>query len=124
MVLVFWVGDGFHNLLVAPGAAHILWRAGPSSLDADWKLLPPLGPPDALEQTLVPPVIPEVVLVPEPELLAGLRQDVAQLRGGRVLVLHFLKVLLHQHRVAVKSLPDPEVVQVAVRPAHRRLNVF
>jgi hypothetical protein len=33
-------------------------------------------------------------------------------------------LLFHQQRVAVKLLPDPELVQVAVGPALRRLDVF
>ena len=34
------------------------------------------------------------------------------------------KFSCHQLGVAVKLLADPEVVQVRVRPAHRRLDVF
>jgi hypothetical protein len=80
---------------------------------------PPIG-----SKNLMLPAIPEVVLVHEPEPLAVFGQDVADLRGGRVLVRHVLEVFGHQHRVAVKLLTDPEVVQVGVRPAHRRLDVF
>lgn len=65
-----------------------------------------------------------VVLVLEAKPLAGLRQNLADFIGRGVLVLHVLEVLLHQVGVAVKLLADLEVVQMAVRPAHRRLDVF
>src|SRR5262245_32545686 len=93
--LVAGVAHRLQKLLVAPGAAHVFRRAGPCPLDADRIPLPPLGPEAALEQDLVPPAIPEVVLVLEAEPPAALGQDVAQLRGGGVLVLHLLEVLLH-----------------------------
>src|SRR5215472_15080291 len=68
----------------------------------------------------MPPAIPEVVLVLEGKPPAALGQDVAELRGGRVLVRHLV-----QHRVVPIMLAvDPEVVQMAVGPAHRRLDVF
>src|SRR5207248_3130551 len=51
-------------------------------------------------------------------------ENVAEVRGGRVPIVEILKVLLHQHRVAKELFTDLEVVQVRVRPAHRRLNVL
>src|SRR5262245_51044634 len=63
VLLVAVVPDGLKKLLVAPGAANVLRWAGPCAFEADRIALPPLGPQAALEQDLVPPAIPEVVLV-------------------------------------------------------------
>src|SRR5262249_48570146 len=94
MVFMFGIGDGVQKLLVAPGAAHVFRRTRPCTLQADRIPLAPLGPQAALEQHLMPPVVPEVVVVLETESLARPRQDVTQLRGGGVAVVEFLEVLV------------------------------
>jgi hypothetical protein len=45
---------------------------------------------------------------------------VTQRASSQPLMPGVLEVLGHQQRVAVKLVPDPEVVEVGVRPAHRR----
>jgi hypothetical protein len=64
---------------VAPGATDVLRQAGPCARHAHGVLLPRFGRDAALEQDLVLPAVPEVVLVPEPEALATLGQEVADL---------------------------------------------
>src|SRR5262245_23133947 len=124
VLLVVLVPDSLQELLVAPGAAHVLGRAGPCAFEADRITLAPLGTQAALEEDLVPPAIPEVVLVLEPEALAAFREHGADLRGRGVAVVELHEVLVQQQGVAVVLAPDLEVVQVGVRPAHRRLDVF
>src|SRR5581483_10488302 len=92
--------------------------------DADRIPISRLGPHGVLEENIVPPRVPEVVLVLEPEALAGPGQDVADPRAGRILVAELVEVLVQQQRVAVKLLTDLEVMQVGVGPAHRRLDAL
>src|SRR5262245_2017276 len=112
MPLVCGILDRLHEVRVAPDAATVLRWAGPRTFQAQWVLHFSISLHDSLEENLVIPRITKIVLVLEPEPLAGARQNVADLRGRGVLVLHVLEVLLHQVGVAVKLLPDPEVVEV------------
>src|SRR5438132_3958271 len=61
------VGHRLKILLVAPHSAHVFRRTGSFALYARWMPLPSLGPDAALEQNLVLPTIPEVVLILKPE---------------------------------------------------------
>ena len=79
---------------------------------------------EPLEENIVFPGVAEVVLVQHAPFLAALWHDVTEHRRGRVSILQFLEVLLHEHRVAVKLFANPEVVKVRVGPAHRRLDQF
>jgi hypothetical protein len=65
--LMVGVGNGFEEIFVSPGATHVFGRAGSFTLQAERIPATRLGPQAALEQDLVPPGIPEVVLVLEPE---------------------------------------------------------
>jgi hypothetical protein len=65
--LMVGVGNGFEEIFVSPGATHVFGRAGSFTLQAERIPATRLGPQAALEQDLVPPGIPQVVLVLEPE---------------------------------------------------------
>jgi hypothetical protein len=65
--LMVGVGNGFEEIFVSPGATHVFGRSGSFTLQAERIPATRLGPQAALEQDLVPPGIPEVVLVLEPE---------------------------------------------------------
>src|SRR5260370_31814252 len=69
-VLVFWmvrVADGFEEVGVAPDSAHVIGRTGAFPFQAEGIPLRRLGRQATLEQDLVFPAVPEVVLVPESE---------------------------------------------------------
>jgi hypothetical protein len=118
------VSNGFKEIGIALHPANIFWRAGPSTLQAKGVFHLRVNPYNALEKNFVFPGVTEVVLVLKPELLTSLRQNIADFRGRGVLIPELLEIFLHQHRVGVLLLPDFESVQVRIRPAHRRLDVF
>lgn len=89
------VGHRLHELLISPDAADIFGRTGPLSFHAQRIPASWFGPDAALKKNLMPPRIPEVVLVLETEAFAGPGANVADLRAGRVLVAILLEVLLH-----------------------------
>src|SRR5207248_527465 len=123
-LLMGLVSDGFKEIGITANAANVFGRAGSLTLQADWVLATGfrLGAP--LKHNLVFPRIAEVVLIHEPKSLATFREDVAELRAGGIFVTKLLEVFLHQHGVAITLFSGLELVQMAVRPAHRRLDVL
>src|SRR5687768_16181266 len=100
------IGHRYDKVPVAHDAAHVLRRAGALALDAPGVSSLVLGPQHTLKEDLVLPGIARVVLVPEADRPLAPREDLAQLRTVRVPVIELLKVLLHQHRVAVELVTD------------------
>ena len=73
MFFALGVGDRFKKVGIARDPAHVLGWAGPCPFQAERVSLPRLGLETTLEKNLVPPAVPEVVLVLEAEPLAAPR---------------------------------------------------
>src|SRR4051812_43469334 len=101
VLVVTRVGEDLQELLVARDPAHVFGRAGSLSFQTQRVTLTRLNPQAALEEYLMPPGIPEVVLVLEAEPFAALWQDLAQNRRPGILVVHLREVFLKVPRVSV-----------------------
>ena len=80
--------------------------------------------PDLTDSDPVLPVVAEVILVGELKSFAVFGNDLADLGHGGIDALEVLESVVQKLGIAVAFAVDLELVQMGVRPAHRRLNVF
>src|SRR5690349_9656526 len=114
MLLVGWVGQCFEEIGITAGSAAIFGWAGVLPGDANRELEHRVDCVGSLHHHLVLPGVAEVIVVAEP--LTGVR-DVGELELD--FMQFFVGPVLEVH--PVQGVPDPELVKVAVRPAHRLL---
>ena len=123
VLLMVRVSDGGKIIDVAPRSTAIFRWAGPFPFKAqrifhlgiEWRT--------ALEKNLVPPTVPEVVLVYPPGSLGRLRQQVAQNNLRLVLELH-VEIVTVRGRLAVPHAVDLKLVQMVIPPAERSLDIL
>jgi len=112
--LMLRVADRFQEVLVTLRAATILGWAGPLTGKTARDALAGLAGQDLLDDHLVLPAVSEVVEQCEPR---ALRRDDLLKRHGKLI----LRVIHLSLRIGIVRAVDRELVKVAVRPAHRRL---
>jgi hypothetical protein len=95
-LFVVRISDGFKVLDVAPDAANVFrWAVSPTF---NTQRIPTttLGFQASFKNNFVFPAVAEVVLVQEAEPLAILRNDLADLRDGRINALKILETVVDQ----------------------------
>ena len=114
MLLVVGVSDGLEELAIAAGAPAVLGWTGALTVDTDAKLQDQRDRFYRLDDDLVAPRVPEVVLIEEP---VPARDQVGESHGL------FVDVVVLPFRVghAIALPVDLEKVQVVVLPPHCRL---
>ena len=117
------VSDGGKIIDVAPRSTAIFRWAGPFPFKAQRICHLGIERRKALEKNLVPPIVPEVVLVYPPGSLGRLRQQGAQNNLRLVLEVH-VEVVAVRGRLAVPHAVDLKLVQVVIPPAERSLDIL
>src|SRR5271166_5818924 len=117
------VSDGGKIIDVAPRSTAIFRWAGPFPFKAQRICHLGIERRKALEKNLVPPIVPEVVLVYPPGSLGRLRQQVAQNNLRLVLEIH-VEVVAVRGRLAVPHAVYLKLVQVVIPPAERSLDIL
>jgi hypothetical protein len=111
---VGWVGQCFQKIGIAAGPATVFRWACVRSVDANRELENRADRVGSLHHHLVLPGVTEVIVIGEP--LTGMC-EVSESAFG--FVQFFLRPILEVH--PVEGIADPELVEVAVRPAHHLL---
>ena len=108
------VGQGFEEIGVTAGAATIFRRAGVRSVEANREFERGVCRVSSLHKYFVLPGVAEVIVVAEP---------VVALRDVGEFELDFMKFFVGPfvEVCPVQGVTDAELVEVAVRPAHRFL---
>jgi hypothetical protein len=111
MLRVGGIGQRFEEIGVTTGTATIFRRAGVRSIEANRELERGMYRVGPLHEYFVFPGVAEVIVVAEP--VVALR-DIGELEPNfmKFFVGPFVEVR------SVQGVTDPELVEVAVRPAH------
>ena len=115
MLRVGGVGQCFEEIGIATGSAAVFGWAGVRSVEANRELECRTDRIGSLHEYFVLPGVAEVILVAEPVVLL---RDVGELELD--FMQFFVRPVVEVR--AVYSFTDPELVEVAVRPAHRLLD--
>ena len=120
MLFVIGVGNRRQEILVAPNATNVFERTGSFALQAKWIPLPIRRRQTALEQDFMFPTIAKIVHVAKAESLAGLGQNATDHRLGGI---DAVEVAFQKTGITVAHSLNIELVQMAIVPTHRRLDV-
>jgi len=84
MLFMVGIGQSFKEVGVAPNAANVFGWTGSLTLKTNRISLLCFGTETSLEDDLVLPVVPEIILVDKTKSLAVVGHDVADLRDCRI----------------------------------------
>ncbi len=124
MFFMLRVTDRFKEIAVAPDPTAVFGWAGLFTFQAKRVFGFGIDCRGSLEQDLVFPAVAEIVLVIEGESFAGRGQDLTEVGLRGIDALEVLEPVIQQVGITVALALDFELMQMAVGPAHRCLDMF